>query len=268
MTKQKPGANQTVLITGASSGIGEELAACFARDGFNLVLVARNEKHLQRIQSELEETHGIQVSIFPTDLTVEENVKKLLEYLRSQNMRIDHLVNNAGIGVYGKYTETTLESQLQLLDLNVRALMILSHEIGRQMVEHGGGKILNIASTAAFMPGPYMASYYASKAFVLSFGEALNSELEGTGVSVTTLCPGPTATGFEQAANGLADSGLFSNQIVSTARDVAKDGFFAMMDSKAVKISGFMNQLTVLSVKFSPGSMVVHMTKKIMQPRR
>ena len=260
--------NITALITGASGGIGLEIAKLHAERKYNLVLVARNEKHLQRIQSELEETHGIQVSIFPTDLTVEENVKKLLEYLRSQNMRIDHLVNNAGIGVYGKYTETTLESQLQLLDLNVRALMILSHEIGRQMVEHGGGKILNIASTAAFMPGPYMASYYASKAFMLSFGEALNSELEGTGVSVTTLCPGPTATEFEQAVNGLADSGLFSNQIVSTARDVAKDGFFAMMDSKAVKISGFMNQLAVLSVKFSARSMVVHMTKKIMQPRR
>jgi short-subunit dehydrogenase len=256
----------TSLITGASGGIGLEIAKLHAADKYNLVLVARNETNLQRIKKDLEAKHGITVHILATDLTVENNVKSVIEFTEKNNIKIDHLVNNAGMGVFGKLNETSLDDNLKMMDLNNRALVILTHHFVQCMVSHGSGKILNIASTAAFMPGPYMSIYFASKAFVLSFSEAVNSELSGTGVSVTTLCPGPTNTGFVAAANGMENSGLFAKQKVSTPKEVAKDGYQAMMNKEAVRVSGFLNKVSVFSTRLSPRSWVTALTKSITKP--
>jgi short-subunit dehydrogenase len=204
--------------------------------------------------------------VFAADLTLENDVKSVIEFTDKNNIRIDHLVNNAGIGVYGLLHETSLEENLRLMDLNNRALVILTKLYTEKMVKHGSGKVLNIASTAAFMPGPYMSTYFASKAFVLSFSEAIHSELSNTGVSVTTLSPGPTETGFVSAANGMTKSGLFAKQKVSTPKEVAQDGFDAMMNGDSLKISGLMNQLSVFSVRFSPRSWVTALTKAITKP--
>ena len=256
----------TSLITGASGGIGLEIAKLHAADKYDLLLVARNETNLLRIKKELEALHGITVHVFVTDLTVEENVKSVIEFTEKNNIKIDHLVNNAGIGVFGKLHETTLEDNLKMMDLNNRALVILTHHYVKLMAKHGTGKVLNIASTAAFMPGPYMSIYFASKAFVLSFSEAIHSELEGTGVTVTALCPGPTNTGFVAAADGMQDSGLFSKQKVSTPKEVALDGYKAMMNGESLRISGMFNKISVFSTRFSPRSWVTAMTKSITKP--
>jgi len=256
----------TALITGATSGIGLEIAKLHAQNNFNLVLVARNEVNLQNTKDEIEADFGVIVHIIPTDLTLEDNVKSVVNFTNENNIRIDHLVNNAGIGVYGLLHETSLDDNLKLIDLNNRALVILTKLYTDKMVKYGSGKVLNIASTAAFMPGPYMSTYFASKAFVLSFSEAIHSELSGTGVSVTTLCPGPTETGFVAAANGMTNSGLFSKQKVSTPKEVAQDGFNAMMNGDSLRISGFMNKISTFSVRLSPRSWVTALTKAITKP--
>lgn len=256
----------TALITGASSGIGLELAKIHAKNKYDLVLVARNEKKLTQIKIQLESENGITAHIFATDLTLEDNVKSVIEFTDKNNIRIDHLINNAGIGVFGLLHETNLEDHLKLIDLNNRALVILTKVYTEKMTKHGSGKVLNIASTAAFMPGPYLSTYFASKAFVLSFSEAIHSELKGTGVSVTTLCPGPTETGFVAAAEGMTKSGLFAKQKVSTPREVAQDGFYAMMGAKSLIISGLMNKISVFSVRLSPRSWVTALTKAITRP--
>ena len=256
----------TALITGASGGIGLEIAKLHAADKYNLVLVARNETLLNRIKKELEAKHAISVRVFATDLSIEENAKSVVQFTDQNNIRIDHLVNNAGIGVFGELHKTSLEDNLKMIDLNVRALVILTKLYTEKMVKHSSGKVLNIASTAAFMPGPYMSVYFASKAFVLSFSEAINSELKDTGVSVSTLCPGPTNTGFVAAANGMENSGLFAKQKVSTPKEVAKDGYDAMMNLEAVRVSGILNKISIMSVRFSPRSWVTALTKSITKP--
>ena len=256
----------TALITGASGGIGLELAKLHAANTYDLVLVARNEAQLQKVKSEIEGNYNVTVHLFATDLTEEKNVKSVVEFTDNANIRIDHLVNNAGIGVYGLLHETSLEENLKLMDLNNRALVILTKLYTEKMVKHGSGKVLNIASTAAFMPGPYMSTYFASKAFVLSFSEAIHSELSGTGVSVTTLCPGPTETGFVAAADGMTKSGLFAKQKVSTPKEVAKDGFEAMIAGDSLIISGVMNKISAFSIRFSPRSWVTALTKAITKP--
>ena len=256
----------TALITGASGGIGLEIAKLHAADKYNLVLVARNETHLQRIKKELEAQHGITVHVFATDLTIEQNVKSVIDFTEKNNIKIDHLINNAGIGVFGKLHETSLEDNLKMMDLNNRALVILTHYFVKLMAKHSSGKVLNIASTAAFMPGPYMSIYFASKAFVLSFSEAIHSELEKTGVTVTALCPGPTNTGFVAAAEGMQDSGLFSKQKVSSPKEVALDGYQAMMKGESSRVSGVLNKISVFSSRFAPRSWVTAMTKAITKP--
>ncbi len=256
----------TALITGASSGIGYELAKIHAQNHYNLVLVARSSDKLANVKKELEYQYPVSVQILALDISVAVNIQKLTDFTDSQSIRIDHLINNAGIGVYGKYWETSVEDHLKLIQLNVNALVALTHHYSKKMVAHGSGKILNVASTAAFMPGPFMSTYFASKAFVLSFGEAVDSELSDTEVSLTTLCPGPTKTGFEAAASGMKESGLFTKSKVATAKDVALDGYDAMMKGNPVIVSGLINKLNVFSIRFSPRSWVIAITKSIMKP--
>lgn len=257
---------QTALITGATSGIGYELAKIHAQNKFNLVLVARNATRLVEVKKELESTYGIEAITFPCDLSKPENIKKLTDFTDKQLFKIDHLINNAGIGVFGKLWETNLEDHLKLIQLNVNALVSLTHHYSEKMVVNGNGRILNVASTAAFMPGPFMSTYFASKAFVLSFGEAVHSELDGTGISVTTLCPGPTETGFEAAASGMKKSGLFTKSKVASPYEVAKDGFDTMMNGKPLIISGWVNKFNAFSIRLSPRNMVTAITKSIMKP--
>jgi uncharacterized protein len=242
---------QTALITGASGGIGYEFAHIFARGKYNLVLAARSEQKLIELKLQLEEQFNIKCSIITVDLSNLEDVKLMIKKIKDSGLQIDILVNNAGFAEYGFFTETNWEKELQMIHLNVIALTYLTKVYAKQMAARKSGKILNVASTASFIPGPLMAVYYATKAFVLSLTEAIANELLGTGVSVTALCPGPTQSGFESAAN-LGDSKLFKGKKLATSKDVAQFGFDALMKGKRVVIPGWMNRAQIFGSRFSP----------------
>ena len=193
---------ETVLVTGASSGIGLELARCFAADGCRLILVARKGIALETLAAELRKAHKIQAQVFTADLAQPDTPNRLLGELQSAGIKVDVLVNNAGFGAQGKFAELPLERQLDMVQVNITAVAHLTRLLLPGMIERRRGGLLNVASTAAFQPGPGMAVYYATKAFLLSFTEALAEELAGTGVTATALCPGPTTTNFGTAAGG------------------------------------------------------------------
>ena len=247
--------NKTALITGASGGIGYELAKLFAADGNNLVLVARNEQKLNEVKREIEKEFGVTVNVITCDLSKPRAAIEVFEATTNLNIKVDYLVNNAGFGDFGLFYERRFEKQSDMVSLNVTALTELCHLYLPQMVEKRHGKILNVASIAAFQPGPLMAVYYATKAFVLSLTEALSVELKGTGVTVTALCPGPTKTGFEDTAK-LESSGLFKNLKVVTAKEVAIYGYKQMKKNKVIAIHGFMNRLIVCGSKLAPRALV------------
>ncbi|MEA2565364.1 MAG: uncharacterized protein QOD49_541, partial [Actinomycetota bacterium] len=190
------GRNPLALVTGASGGIGEELARILARHGYDLVLVARSADKLAALAERLELDHGIQVRAIAKDLARPDAAAEIHEWLAAEGLTVDVLVNNAGMGLLGKFAEIGIEGDVEMLRLNVEAPTLLTRLLLPSMLERGSGRILNLASTAGFQPGPLMAVYYATKAYVLSFSEALANEVAGTGVTVTALCPGPTETGF------------------------------------------------------------------------
>jgi short-subunit dehydrogenase len=247
----------TALITGASGGIGLELARIFAEQGYALVLVARKRERLEEIAVELRPTP---VQVLAKDLAL----VGAAEGIHREVPKVDVLVNNAGYGVYGPFVKTPLDDELGMLQLNMTALVVLTKLYLPAMVAAKNGKILNVASTAAFQPGPLMALYYATKAFVLSFSEAIGNELEGTGVTVTALCPGPTATGF-QARTKLEKSRLIKRMKVMDARTVAEAGYRGLMAGKPVVIPGLMNKLLAQSVRFSPRSMVTKIARMMQE---
>lgn len=247
----------TALITGASGGIGLELARIFAEQGFALVLVARNRERLEEIAVELKPTP---VQVLAKDLAL----VGAAEGIHREVPKVDVLVNNAGYGVYGPFVKTPLDDELGMLQLNMTALVVLTKLYLPAMVAAKNGKILNVASTAAFQPGPLMALYYATKAFVLSFSEAIGNELEGTGVTVTALCPGPTATGF-QARTKLEKSRLIKRMKVMDARTVAEAGYRGLMAGKPVVIPGLMNKLLAQSVRFSPRVLVTKIARMMQE---
>ncbi len=214
---------KTALITGASSGIGYEFAKVFASNGFNLILAARGKDALDNIAAELSAKHGITALVFAKDLSLPDAPDDLYNDLQKQGITVDILVNNAGFATYGYFTDIPLDKELQLLQLNIVALTHLTKLFLPGMKTRGYGKILNLASTAAFQPGPLMAVYYASKAYVLSFSEAISEELHGTGVSVTAFCPGPTELGFQKRA-AMEESKLVQGGLMS-AEAVAKIGY-------------------------------------------
>ena len=254
---------QTALITGASFGIGLELAQVFAREGFNLVLVARSADKLRHLASELEKAHNTRSLILATDLTEPGAAAYVIDQTIRADIRVDVLVNNAGFGQYGFFAENDLEECLQQIQLNVTTLTHLTRLYLPGMIERKSGRILNVASTAAFQPGPLIAVYFATKAYVLHFSEALANELQGTGVSVTCLCPGPTATEFQERAN-MAGTRLAKYGVMD-ARTVAEDGYRALMTGKAVAISGFKNWLVAQSVRFAPRRLVAAMARKLQE---
>lgn len=254
--------NNTALITGASSGIGLELAKIFAQNKINLLLVARNEEKLKKIASELQTTYSIQAFVIAKDLSNYETAKDIFEYCKINSIQIDYLVNNAGFGDYGKFHEINWERQLRMINLNITALTYLTRLFIPQMVQNKKGKILNVASIAAVLPGPLMAVYFATKAFVLHFSEAIGNELSGTGVTVTCLCPGATETNFFNEANA-KESPFVKGKTFISPQYVAAYGFKAMMKGKAVAINGMMNYLMVNSVRFFPRNSVVKISGKM-----
>lgn len=257
---------QTALITGASSGIGHELAKHFAKDGYNLVLVARSEGKLDQLKSDLENQYNIQSTVIAMDLGKQEELFRLHEEIKLKNIEIDFLVNNAGFGLYGPFDETDLQDELSMIDINIKALTALTKLFLPEMKARRNGRILNVASTAAFQPGPLMAVYYATKAYVLSFTEALENELKGSGVTVTALCPGPTETGFESRAN-LGDSKLFKSGVMDV-QSVARIGYSGLMRGKTIVIPGFKNKLLANSIRFVPRKWVTATVRSVQDRTR
>jgi uncharacterized protein len=257
--------HKTALITGASFGIGLELARIFAREGYNLVLVARSADKLRQLASELEKAHGTRSLILAVDLTDPGAPAYVLDQTTRADIQIDVLVNNAGFGQYGPFAENDLEECLRQIQLNVTTLTHLTRLYLPMMIERKSGRILNVASTAAFQAGPLMAVYYATKAYVLHFSEAIANELNGKGVTVTCLCPGPTVTEFLQRARmegiRLATYGAMD------AGTVAEDGYRALMAGKPVAISGFKNWLVAQSVRFAPRRMVTAVARKLQEKK-
>ncbi len=245
----------TALITGASSGIGYELARVFAREKYNLVLIARNEKKLQEIAVELTKAHEVQVTVLAKDVSLLVSATEIYDSLKQNGIAVDVLVNNAGFGDFGFFTETKWEKELEMINLNMTALTALTKLFVGDMVKRKSGKILNVASTASFQPGPLMAVYYATKAYVLSFSEAISNELSGTGVTVTALCPGPTESGFQAAAD-MKDSKLVKGKKLPTSQEVAEYAYKALMSGKVVAVHGLMNKIMAQSVRYSPRAVV------------
>ena len=254
-----------VLITGASSGIGLELARVFAAHGHALALVARSADTLEGVARQLEARHGIRALAVVADLSAPGAPDEVFARVRSAGLRVDILVNNAGSGLGGAFAATDLATELRMITLNVTALTHLTKLSLPGMLERGAGRILNVASTAAFAPGPFMAVYYATKAFVLSFSEALAEELRGTGVTVTALCPGATATGFQSAAR-IEGARLFRLPWVSDAATVARIGFSGLMRGKRIVIPGLLNKLLPPIVRVSPRRLVT-LVSRFLQER-
>jgi hypothetical protein len=257
--------NQTALITGASTGLGYEFAHLFARDQYNLVLVARSGPKLADLAEQLRQQHGITVKTIPLDLGLPQASLTLFDETQRAGIAVDILVNNAGYGSLGRFAELPLEDSYGQIQLNVMALTLLTRLYLAPMLERRSGKIMNVASTAAFQPGPLMAVYYATKAYVLSFTEAIADELRNTGVHVTCFCPGATLTEFHKRAN-TGNSRLFKRLAPMDAKTVAADGYRALMEGKTVAISGFRNWLVAESVRFAPRKLVTAISRWVAEP--
>jgi short-subunit dehydrogenase len=233
---------RTALVTGASAGIGYELAKLMARDGYNLVIVARNGDKLRTVASELESSHDCRVAALPKDLSVAGAPDEVFGQLQENSVELDVLVNNAGVGASGPFHKIDTKTTTDLIQLNVAALVHLTRLVLPGMIERGRGRVLNVASTAAYQPGPFMATYYASKAFVLSFSEAVATELRGTGVTVTAFCPGPTDTGFHEHA-GTKRSKVAGGTFTMDPESVARIGYAAMLKGRRTTIAGLKNRV-------------------------
>jgi len=243
------------LITGASTGIGYEMAKVLAAKGYDLVVVARNAKKLKALETELK--NACKVTSIPLDLSSPRAARQLFEKTRKAKLTVDLLVNNAGYGSSGEFVALDLKGELGQIDLNIRTLTELCHLYGAEMAKRKAGRILNVASTAAFQPGPWMSVYYATKAYVLHFSEGIAEELKKSGVQVSVLCPGPTVTEFADTA-GMDKSLLFSSKLMkpATAQYVAKYGVEKLIKGKLIIIPGFMNRAMAFSNRFSPRFLV------------
>lgn len=252
----------TAIITGASNGIGLELAIVHASKGGDLVLVARNKSKLEELKSSLEKKYKIKVYIIEKDLSNTNAALDVYNEINEQKIQIDYLINNAGFGDFGMFVETDWNKELQMINLNITTLTQFTKLYLQDMVKRRSGKIMNVASTAAFQPGPTMAVYYATKAYVLSFSEAVDNEVRDKGVSITTLCPGATESGF-QAAAAMENSALVKGKKLPSSKEVAEYGYEAMMKGKTVAIHGTLNYLMANSVRFTPRALVVKLVRKI-----
>ena len=249
---------QTALITGASGGLGLSFVNIFARDGYDIVLVARNGDRLEEIKKEIETKYNVNAMVVAVDLCAQNGAEQVFDATSKAGIKVDVLVNNAGFGDFGEFYKSDLNKQTRMVDLNCIALMQLCHLYLPDMIKNGKGNILNVDSIAAFQAGPLMSVYYATKAFVLSFSQALTRELKGTGVKVTALCPGPIRTNFDNAAD-LGESGLFKNLKVWDPNVVAEFGYKNMKKGKSLCICGFVNKIIVFANRLAPRCLVRNM---------
>lgn len=252
------------LVTGASSGIGLELAREHASKGGDLVLVARRRDRLEELQKELQDAHGVSVSIFDRDLGIPDAAESLVAELQQAGLKIDILINNAGFGGHGKFHERAWEDDKAMIQLNIMTLAALTRLLLPGMVERGSGRVMNVASVAGFLPGPLQATYYATKAFVVAFSEAIADELKGTGVTVTALCPGATRTEFIDRAD-LNGTRLFIAGM-APASSVAAYGYAAMMNGKTLAIPGVSNKFMArVLIPLTPRPIVTWMSRMAME---
>jgi uncharacterized protein len=256
--------HKTALITGASSGIGKGLATEFAKDGYNVVLAARRIGKMQVLADSLQKQYNIIATVIAADLETDAGAAQLHADVKARGITLSALANNAGYGAFGEFRQSELKSELAMMQLNMNTVVVLSKLFMPDLLATKG-KIINTASTAAFQPGPYMAVYYATKAFVLSFSEAIACELEGTGVTVTALCPGPTASGFQDKAD-MGESALVKGKKLPTSDEVAAAGYKAMQRGQRVYIPGTMNWLMAQSPRFTPRSVVTSLVKLMSKP--
>ncbi len=254
----------TALITGASGGIGRELALVHARGGGDLVLVARNEEKLSALREEVKREYGSEALILAKDLSRPEAAEEIYRHLIEEGTEVDLLINNAGFGGFGFFHETDWDKEAQMIDLNVRSLTHLTKLFLPAMIVRGRGRVLNVASTAAFVPGPLMAVYYATKHYVLSFSEAIANEVSHTGVTVTALCPGPTASGFQAGAE-IEESRLVKGKQLPTSKEVAEFGYKAMLKGRRVAVHGLGNRLQLFSIRFTPRRLVAAVVRRLQE---
>lgn len=255
--------NQTVLLTGASSGIGLELSRIFAQNQYDLILVARSVQKLESLAAELKEKHQINVTVIPTDLSQPAAAQTLFDIVQDKNLQVDILVNNAGYGIQADYHEADLPDQIGMMQLNIVTLSVLTRLFLPQMVARKSGKILNVGSTGSFAPVPSMAVYGASKAYVLSFSQAIAEELRSSGVTVTALCPGMTITGFQERS-GVGDAFLTRIATMS-AVDVANIAYKALMRGKRIIIPGFFNKVLIFLTGLTPRRLATSMSRQMME---
>lgn len=256
---------RTALVTGASAGLGREIASLFAKDRHDVVLVARSESKLNALADDLRQADGITAHVVAADLSDPKAPWAVLDEVRRRGIAVDFLVNNAGFGSNGSFLDLDLAREIDMVEVNVSALVKLTHLFVGPMRERGFGRVLNIASTAGFQPGPFMATYYASKAFVVSFSEALAFELEGTGVTVTCHCPGATATDFASTA-GNDRTRLFQRSGVADAKEVALHAYRAMMRGEVLTVHGVLNWIGAEALRFAPRSLVRSIAASLNRP--
>ena len=256
---------KTALVTGASGGIGKSIAEQFAKDGVNVIISARSIDRLETIAAEWRSRYGVVVTAIRSDLAQADGAQKLFDAVANRDLRIDYLVNNAGVGVFGLFRDSPLDEIGGMLTLNMISLTVLTKLFLEQIIA-ARGKIMNVASMAGFVPGPYMANYFATKAYVLSFSQALEYELKGTGVTVTTLCPGVTQSGFFDSAQ-MNQSGLVRNFKLPTSDEVALAGYRALQRGRGVYVAGLLNRLVVFGVRFVPRRLVTWISALVSAPK-
>jgi short-subunit dehydrogenase len=254
--------NRVALVTGASSGFGKEFAELFAKDGYDLMLTAKNSNDLITLKNMLQKKYGIRVWQKSIDLSVPGNPQRLYEWTNKQKLKISILVNNAGIGLYGKFTDHLLSDEQELINLNIVALSELCYLYLTDMLSQDYGKILNISSIAGFQAGPFYATYFASKAYVLLFSEALQAEYESKNIVITQLCPGVSSTGFFKRANMKTNSRLMQSNLMDP-KIVARAGYEGLMSGKKMVIPGYRNKLVSIGYRILPRSVITRVTKKM-----
>lgn len=257
---------KTVLITGASQGIGYELAKLFAKDGYHLILVARSRGKLWQLANEMKQQYGTDSTILTKDLALPGAPLEILAEVKEKGLDIDILINNAGFGMYGAFAQMEASEIMNMIQVNITALTELTHLSLPGMISRKSGKIMNVASTAAFQPGPLMAVYYATKAYVLSFSEAIGNEVRPYGITVSALCPGPTDTGFEKRAK-LEQSKLFQG-VNMDAATVARIGYEGLFQAETIVIPGWKNRLLAFSVRFTPRSLITKIVRQLQETRK
>lgn len=253
------------LITGASSGIGLEMAKMLAGQKHNLILTARSEAVMKQTAKQLAREHGIEAHTFKADLSTAEGAEQLYREVTAAGLRVSHLVNNAGAGNYGNFIDLPLEDDLKMITLNTASLVVLSKLFGREMALRQEGRILNVASLLSFLPFPYYSVYSATKAFVLAFSETVAAELEGSGVVVTTLCPGPVDTGFTTA--GMANTNAYKSNKPVDPKIVAREGVKLLLNGKGKKIVGFQTWFVSNLPRVTPDVIMMKIKKQLASQR-